>query len=455
MSGLHCDRDSPVRSFADALGWLWRLPVDDAAASDRVGLGGLAEAERLDELVGRGELADAIVFAGDPGPPVGPIPERTQNEGVARFAKGAAINGHFTVFAGGRAVVATRRGAHAVRAGTLLAIGFDPVAQWGRLGLYWTLEAVSDVLVAALDRPLVMLPPVGCIRFDDLPGTAQQQLVGDAKPDDKVLRRVKRLHSTYRKAGAKLSVAVVANAVDDERQPVPMETVWPQSVAALTAGAREGVFEPVLHGWIHYDPNNEEWEGPGDVEPREFRRLPYDEAARRLDEAMTWQREHLGEPRTFVAPAWGYSEGTVRAAYERGLPAWHRAAAEPLIVDGNPRETLIGAGGPGGIHRLDYAALAHLAAVGVPPTPVLHGGLVDDRLSYRVLRDAVAYARLISRRDAFRLPQVAGVRWVGAGELVDRYAAHDRAEYRDGQVLLAEGAEAVLVDREGRRTIHG
>ncbi len=455
MSGLHCDRDSPVRSFAEAVGWLWRLPVSDTAAPGLVGLGGVDEAGRLEELRDRGELADTIVFAGDSGPALGGVPARRRVEGVARFARGAALSGAFTVFEEGVPVVRTRRGAHAVRCRPGLAIGFDPVAQWGRLGLFWVLGAVADALVAALDRPLIQLPPVGCIRFDDLPGTAQQQLNGDAKPDAKVLGRIEGLHRTYERAGAKLSVAVVANALDDEQEPVPMDTVWPQSTAALGAAVRAGVFEPVLHGWIHFDANNEEWEGPGDVEPREFLRLPYEEAGRRLDEAMAWQREHLGQPPTFVAPAWGYSEGTAKAAAERGLPAWRRAAPEPLLVDGNPRETLIGAGGPGGVHRLDYGALARLAAVGLPPTPVLHGGLLDDRLTARLVRDAFGYARLMLKRDAERLPFVEGVDWISAGDLVDRLAAHGRSEYRDGEVVLPDGTEAVVIDRDGRRTVRG
>jgi hypothetical protein len=66
-----------------------------------------------------------------------------------------------------------------------------------------------------------------------------------------------------------------------------------------------------------------------------------------------------------------------------------------------------------------------LARVGLPPTPVLHGGLLDDRLSARVLRDAAGYARLLWRRDAVRLAGVEGIEWIGAGELVDRLAAHD------------------------------
>jgi hypothetical protein len=81
--------------------------------------------------------------------------------------------------------------------------------------------------------------------------------------------------------------------------------------------------------------------------------------------------------------------------------------------------------------------------------------LLDDRLTARLLRDALGYARLMLRRDAERLPFVEGVDWIGAGDLVDRLAAHGLTEFRDGDVVLPEGAEAVVVDRDGRRTVRG
>ena len=427
--------------MAEAIGWLWRLPVRDAPAATLVGVGGTAEAGSLAELAARGSLAGAVIFASEPGPEDGPVPARRRVSGVARLSPGAAIAGSFVVFDRGRDAVVSNLGAHAVSADRLLLVGFDPANDWGRLGLGWALAAVQGMLVEVLERPLVQLPPLGCIRFDDLPGTAQQQLQGKEKSDDRVRRRVEKLREAYARAGATLSVAVAARALSGG-DPVPTETVWPQATAELARGVAEGAFEPVCHGLLHYDADASH----GDhVEPREFMSLSAAEAGRRLDLAIEWHRSRLGEPRTFVAPAWGYSEGALAAAAQRGLPAWHRAAPEPLIVAGNPRETLIGAGGLGGVHRLDYGGLVRLAEVGLPPTPVLHGGLLDDRLTVRLLRDAPGYARLLLRRDSLRLPEVGGVRWIGAGELVERLAAHDRVD--------VEGARAGTA--RGRRGGHG
>jgi hypothetical protein len=191
------------------------------------------------------------------------------------------------------------------------------------------------------------------------------------------------------------------------------------------------------------------------VNPREFGDLDQQEAGRRIDAARRWQNEQLGaDPQTFVAPSWGYSEGTLAALRERGLPAWHRAEPGPLLVDGNPRETVIGAGSPlGGVFRLDYGSLVRLSQAGMPPTPALHGGLMDDRLAARVLRDAPAYARLMRKRDADRLPAIAPIRWIGAAELFERYRAHDASEVRGAEAVLADGAEAVLRHRGETRLI--
>jgi peptidoglycan/xylan/chitin deacetylase (PgdA/CDA1 family) len=448
--GLYAEPGSPYRGVAEAIGWLWRLPVADAPAAGVVGIGGVQEAESLAALARGGGLAGAVVFAAEPGPESGPVPARRAVEGVARLGPGGAVAGSFTVFDRGRGVVSSNLGAHAVSDANLLVVGFDPAAGWGRLSLGWALQAVQAMLVEAIERPLVCLPPLGCLRFDDLPGTAQQQLQDTAKPDGRVRRRIERLREVYAAAGARLSVAVAARALAGG-EPVPTEEIWPESTAALARGVQEGTFEPVCHGLLHYDAEASH----GDhVEPREFAALSRDEAGRRLDAALEWHRSRLGEPRTFVAPAWGYSEGALAAAAERGLPAWHRAAPEPLIVAGNPRETLIGAGGVGGVHRLDYGSLVRLAEVGVPPTPVLHGGLLDDRLTARVLRDALGYARLLWRRDALRLPRVGGVGWVGAGDLVERLAAHDRVD-AEREPAPPEDGDAVLVSRHGRTLVRG
>ena len=433
--------------MAGALGWLWRLPVREQPDPSLVGIGGAGEADELAARTRGGELAAAVVFAAGTGPATEALPARRTLEGVARLAPGAALAGSFTVFDRGTPVVASNLGAHAVTDAKLLFVGFDPVAGWGRLGLGWALAAVQDLIVQAIERPLLQLPALGCLRFDDLPGTAQQQLQDTAKSDARVRRRVARLRSVYARAGAKLSIAVAARGLADGA-PVPTDDVWPEATAELARGVADGTFEPVCHGLLHYDDT-----GEGDrVEPREFLTLDRQEAGRRLDLALEWIRDRLGEPHTFVAPAWGYSEGALAAAAERGLPAWHRAAPEPLLVKRNPRETLIGAGGLGGVHRLDYGSLVRLAQVGLPPTPVLHGGLLDDRLTSRLIRDAVGYARLLLRRDALRLPEVEGVRWIGAGELVERLGAHERIDVEAG---VAGDAEVVSVSREGRVPVRG
>lgn len=443
--GLYVETGSPLRPVAEAIAWLWRLPLRERPEPSLVGIGGVEDATGLGRLVRGGGLAAAVAFAGAAGPETQGVPARSRVEGVARFGPGGALAGEFVVFAGGSPAVATNLGAHAVRDGNLLLVGFDPAASWGRLGLGWALEAVQGLLAETLERPLLQLPPLGCIRFDDLPGTAQQQLQDKAKSDGRVRRRVAKLRRAYAAAGAKLSVAVAARALAGG-EPVPTEEVWPEATEELARGVSEGAFEPVCHGLLHYD----DTAGSGDqVEPREFARLSLEEAGRRLDAALDWHRSRLGEPRTFVAPAWGYSSGALEAAAERRLPAWHRAAAEPLLVDGNPRETLIGAGGLGGVHQLDYGALVRLARVGVPPTPVLHGGLLDDRLTARLLRDALGYVRLLWRRDALRLPRVAGVRWIGAGELVDRLEAHGGIDPEADPATAAGEAEVTVVSGQG------
>lgn len=443
---------STARPVAEALSWLWRLgPVGDSPTPGTTWLGGLDEAEALSAAVRERRAAAAIVLAPAPGSAVGDVPAREARAGVAGFAPGASVFDTYTVFAGGRPVVRTRLGAHAVMArDRVLVLGADLAGRWGWLGAYWALEPIEELLLEVQDRPLLKLPALGSIRFDDLPGTAEQQLQGRDKHDRVMARRIRRMIATYREAGASLSVAVAARALKEE-QPVPLQEVWPAGVEALAAGVDAGVFELVLHGWLHYDERSLR-EGEA-VEPREFLALGEAEAGERIDAAIEWQRRWLGEPRTFVAPAWGYSPGALAAAAQRSLPAWQRAEAEPLIVDGNPRETLIGAGGPGGVHRLDYGSLVRLAHAGVPPTPVLHGGLLDDRLTARVAQDAFAYARLIRNRDVHRLPRVPGVRWISAGALVERLAAHDASEVRGDEPRLASGAEAVLCRRGESRLI--
>lgn len=440
---------SPARPFAEALAWLWRLgPVGDAPSQGTIGVGYAAEAQELAARVRERRSAGAIVLAPDAGAAAGPVPARRHVSGVARFHRDAAVRDTFAVFERGDAVVRTRLGTHAIREGPLLVIGADPVANWGRLSAFWALEPIQAYLLELLERPLVQLPPLGCLRFDDLPGTIYMQLEGSDKGDAKSARRIDRLRRTCKAAGAKLNLAVAARGLAGGRH-VPTEQVWPRGIEAIRRGIQEGVFEIVCHGLLHYDERAHREDGI--LDPREFRRLDHATAARHLDLALEWDRRVLGSPRSFVAPAWGYSEGALRAAAERDLPAWHRAAPEPLILDGNPRETLIGAGGIGGVHGVAYGSLVRLAATGVPPTPVLHGLSLDDRSHMPPVRDAVSYARLALRRDALRLPRVRGLRWVGAGELIEHLRAHDQVGVEGAETRIPDGAEAVLVTREGRQ----
>lgn len=446
--------ESGARPLAEALAWLWRLgPVADEPAAGQVAVGTMAEADAILGAVRSGVAAGGIIVAPEPGPQAGAVPARAIRRGVARFAPGARVYDDFVVFADGRAIVQTRVGKHAVLlADRVLAAGGDVVGRWGYMGAYWALAPIEELLVELLDRPLLKLPPLGSVRIDDVPGTAQLQLEDREKDDEFSAKRMSGLHRTYRDAGARLSVAVPARALRDG-EAVPLQEVWPKGMQALREGVAGGTFDPVCHGMMHFDAEASTDER---IEPREFLRLDEAEAGRRIDTAVAWQREQLGEPKTFVAPAWGYSEGALAALAARGMPAWHRAAPGPLIVAGNPRETLVGAGAPeGGVFRLDYGSLQRLAAAGIPPTPVLHGGLLDDRLTARVKRDALIYARLLHKRDAARLPEVAGIRWIAASELVDRYRAHDAAEVRGTEPVLPDGAEAVLRDASGARPVHG
>jgi len=462
QAGLYITESGSVARFAEGLTWLWRLPpVRTVPNPDAVGIGGVEEAGELESRVRAGELAAAIVFVTAPGSAQPPVPASRSVSGVARFAPHARVASEFVVFDSGAPAVKTRRGLHAVRDGRLLIMGVDPEAVWGRMSIVWTLEAIRDLLVDELGWSLMTLPPIGCLRSDDLPGTAQQQLEHREHGDELMARRIRALLRAYEKAGAPLNIAVAARCLKDGEpgEPAPTEEVWPAAFPVLAEGVERGVFEPVCHGFLHYagngNPEPDRERGPGRIQPREFAKLDRDQAGRLLDQSMAWMREALGEPHTFVAPSWGYSKGTLEAAAERDLPAWHRAEPAPLIVDGNPRETTIGPGGPGGVHRLDYQILVRMADCGLPPTVAFHGRLFDDRLQTRVKRDALAYARLFVKRDALRVPSLKGVRWLGAGDYVDQLRRHDASAIEGGEPVLPDASHAVKIDRSGRRLVHG
>ena len=414
MSGsagsLFAASDEAAVRLAGAIAWLWRLgPVLDSPREGAVGFGGPGDRAELTRLVQSGSLAGGVVLGPGPEPRE---PDRSDESGV-------------------------------------LCIDTDPDAEWGRFGFHRVLEALSAYLVARLDRPLVLLPRIGMLRIDDLPGTAQHQLEGRAKTDGRQRRRLRRYVRACRRAGAVLNAAVPAQAFR-EGERVPLDRVWPGSISALREGVAEGAVEPVCHGLLHLDTERLE---QGAVEFREFANLSEEEAGRRIDAAREWQAGALGEGGTFVAPAWAYSEGTLAAAERRGIPCFTRCEPGRTFEPGLISETLKGGLG---IEGLDYSPLTRMAAAGLPPTMVLHGTMIDVRAgSFRSPAELVTAARLFLRRDLSRLPSLEGLRWIGASAYAETLALHDRIVVEDGEASLPPGATARLLDRAGERPVEG
>jgi hypothetical protein len=221
----------------------------------------------------------------------------------------------------------------------MLVLAADHEKGWTLLRDFWALEPLAGFLALKLERPLVLLPAVGVVRLDDAPGTAQHQVQDTDHPDARQVRRIKAMARAYGRHGAVLNMAVAARALAaDGRTQVPLEDVWPRSVAAIADGVRDGTFEPVGHGYLHLDPDAL---ARDEIEWREFGALDEREAGRRIDAVMVWQEQALGRrPDTFVAPAWAYSEGTRRAANARGLPAWLPPRLGPLTDGDDPHQTL-------------------------------------------------------------------------------------------------------------------
>ena len=297
---LYAAPASPARAAAGSLAWLWRLgPVLDEPDAAAVGFGTLEEADELRSLVEARRLAGAAIFAPEPGPPSAGVPARRSVDGIAKFGRGSKLEGPFTVFEEGTAAFASSAGAHAVRDGRVLMLAADPETAWTLFRGFWCLPALLEFLPELLGRPLVILPRVGCIRWDDVPGTAQHQAQGNAKSDRRQRMRVALARRVYASAGAVLNMAVASRALRGDEQ-VPLEKVWPRAVATIAAAVQDGTFEPVCHGYLHLDPD--EW-AEGRIEYREFAKLDEAEARRRLDYAIGWQTETLGRaPETFVAP---------------------------------------------------------------------------------------------------------------------------------------------------------
>ena len=410
MSGqggsLFAAADRATTRLAAALSWLWRLgPLLPSPHPGAVGIGGEGDEGELSRLLAERRLAGAAVIIRGAAPPV----------------TGAGDG--------------------------LLRISADLDAEWGLLGFDRVLEPLRRYLVERLDRPLVLLPRVGMLRIDDLPGTAQHQLEGRAKGDLRQSRRMRRYVRACGRAGAVLNVAVPAQAFEDGER-VPLDRVWPDSIAALRQGVAEGAVEAVCHGLLHLDTERLEH---GAVEFREFAHLDEEEAGRRIDAARDWQARAIGESSTFVAPAWAYSEGTLAAASRRGLPCFTRCQPGEVYSPGLISETLKGGLG---ISGLDYRPLGAMAALGLPPTLVLHGTMMDARTgALRLPGDLLTALRLFLRRDLSRLPGVDGLRWVGASAYARTLARHDGITVRGGEVDLPPGATARVLDRAGERTI--
>ena len=288
---------------------------------------------------------------------------------------------------------------------------------------------MAGFLIERLGRPLVALPAIGCLRLDDFPGTAELQLLGAAKPDARQRRRAYAIVRRLARARARLIVAVAGRALRDGGE-VPLDDVWPSAVAALAEGVRRGVLEPASHGLLHLDTRAR---AEGRVDPREFAALDEPEAGRRIDLAGAWLEAHVGAPRSFVAPAWGYGPGALAAADARGLPTWLPPAPAAMMSGTRLRETL--AVGLPGLHGLDYAPLRRLAAIGLPPTVIFHGRLLDDRIPrLRAARDVAGAVRLARAPDLWRLMRLEGVRWTGAAELAEALRRHERIEV-DGDAI--------------------
>ena len=419
---LYAAADSGARDWARGFAWLWKLgEVASEPSADAVGFGLSAEAETLREHIAAGRLRSAVVAVEVAGPGAGPIPASRRVDGPVRFADGGSVRGEFTVFeqGAGEVVVRSSGGIHGVSSDGLLLLGHDPASEWGDLSAFWAPLAVARHLEAS-GIELTRLPAVGAIRLDDIPATAQLQLEGRAHTDEQQSRRIAESARAFASAEAVLNVAVVAAALDANRKVVPLHEVYPRSVLELRAAIDAGAYEPVCHGYLHLDPDSFE---AGEVEFREFGRIESAAAAERLDWALAWQREHLAEPTTFVAPAWSYGPAGDAEGASRGLVRWYRARPGPVLEDDRLYETLIGE--LPGINGLDYSPLQRLAAAGIPPMIAMHGALLDARLGpLKNLRGLPALAGLFFRRDVRRLIGLGGIRWVGVSEFLRTLEAH-------------------------------
>ena len=402
---------SPAAPLAAALEWLWR----PAGGKAGVGFGVAEEAESLTMRVSDGDLAGAVIFE-----------ESTAQgaEGEARFAEGMRLRGSFGLLDDeGEPWTSSSLGVHAVADDRVLTLAAPPDGWWGTLRFAWVAEAIARFAEERLELELRRLPAIGCLRLDDIPGTAEFQLENKAKDDRTQTKLARSLAKAAADNDAVLNIAVACMALGPEKEPVPLQDVWPKAIEALRAGVAKGTFEPVCHGWLGLVP---EALAKGEIDFHEYEPLDADQAMERLREVVAWQRENLGEAPTFVAVDWTYGEGARYAAARLGLTSWLRPELGPLAEPAAVRETLTGT--LDGIAGIDFTPLAVLAKVGVPPTVTLHGRSLDRRRETLALpTDAASLAKAMAKRDIYRLLELDGVRWLGAKQFTEAITAHGEA----------------------------
>ena len=234
MSALHARPGSEAEAWAEGLAWLWRLgAVEPAPGPNAIGVGTESEAAELSRLVQAGELRGAIVAVRTPGDAAG-IPARRVS-GVASFGPGARVAGEFVLLERSQPAAESSLGVHAAVDSGVLYLGYDPDRDWGRLDSFWAFEAAAAYLRERAVE-LTLLPPIGALRLDDIPGIALHQLQDRAKPDRRQALRIRRTSTRLRAAGAVLNVAVSAEALEDGAR-VPLD----QGLAPLGRGpARRG-----------------------------------------------------------------------------------------------------------------------------------------------------------------------------------------------------------------------
>lgn len=412
---LWCEPGSDTRGLTGVLQWLWGESGE--ADEARVGVGTAAEASDLQRLVSEGRLEGAVVLcapsageAGDGGRPL---------QGTAKFEQGHLRGGFWEPRPrdGDHAVPALTSGlgTHAFAGQSLLWVGAPADGDWGSLRVAWVLSAIRSFLEGSLGLSVRALPPIGCLRLDDVPGTAEFQLDGKAKDDREQARFARKLAGAAARSGSVLNIATACRALDDgdPSKRVSLEQVWPSAVEELRAGVAAGAMEAVCHGYLGLVP---EALDRGEVDYHEYGTLSEPEARDLLTRVVAWQREQLGEAPTFVAVDWTYSEGALAAADHLGLAAWLPPAPAPPLKGHTMRESLRGP--LDGIAGVDFRPLAWLAESGLPPTVTLHGRSLDNRrAAFRIPRDGVSLARAYLHRDIFRLLRLGGVEWVGASRM--------------------------------------